>query len=190
MTKLVYRPRRWDEEIQLGDGSYNLWPGWGALPAPGDVTLWTELLAHVIPDERERRIFESWLAYPLQHPGTKMAWAVLIWSNEQGVGKSLIGELMSQIYGVSINAVELKTAEELLGTFNSWANRRRFITVVETHAPDSRAQLNKLKALITADQSRVNEKFKPEYSIDDRINYLFNSQYDDALPWRSATGAS
>ncbi|MFZ0630231.1 MAG: hypothetical protein WA374_09135 [Acidobacteriaceae bacterium] len=37
------------------------------------------------------------MAYPLQYPGTKLYSAVVLWTAQQGVGKSLLGYTMQQI---------------------------------------------------------------------------------------------
>jgi hypothetical protein len=82
---------------------------------------------------------------------------------------------------MTITVTPLKTTEDLLGRFNFWVERRQFVTIDETHTGDNRQQINKLKALITGQYNKVDIKFKPEYMIRDRVNYLFMSQYADAL---------
>ena len=48
----------------------NLWPGWGVEPERGDTKPWDDLLNFLLKDEApaNRRWFEQWLAYPIQHP--------------------------------------------------------------------------------------------------------------------------
>ncbi len=79
----------------------NTWPGWGCEPKPGDVRPFFDLfnyLTAAITDE-ERKYLLQGLAYPIQHPGTKLQWALLIWSIKHGTGKSLLGEMLGKIYG-------------------------------------------------------------------------------------------
>lgn len=65
--------------------------------------------------EAERRWFWQWLAYPIQHPGTKLFSAVLI-IGPQGSGKNLLGMLMQAIYGRNYRLIG---PGELHGDFNS-----------------------------------------------------------------------
>src|ERR1044072_7309831 len=86
---------------------FNVWPGWGCEPKKGDITLWKKLLDHLFTDaDKEDRIwFERWLAYPLQHPGTKMYSAAVMHGIYHGTGKSLIGFMMGKIYGRNFTEV-------------------------------------------------------------------------------------
>src|SRR5262249_18029340 len=141
--------------------------------------LWHRLLNELVPDEKNREWFESWLFYPLKHPGTKLFTTVLLWFCMEGTGKSILGELINRAYG--INGYELNDPERLFENFNFWAERRRFVLVNEIHSGDSRKRINRLKNLITAETVEVNIKNKPHYSIRDTINYLLASNHEDAL---------
>jgi len=54
--------------------AYNLWPGWGVQPRPGDVSPFLELIDHIFAgvDPSDKEWFLRWCAYPLQYPGTKL----------------------------------------------------------------------------------------------------------------------
>jgi hypothetical protein len=164
---------------QIHDGSINLWRGWGVAPADGDVTPWNQLLDHLFNGDVEmRRWFECWAAYPIQNPGEKMNTAVVFWSSQQGVGKTLIGETIGLIYGEHFKTI---SATELHGSFNGWARDCQFVLGEENSSADHRADSNKLKHLITGSTVFVNEKYLPAMVMTNRVNFIFTSNHPDAF---------
>jgi hypothetical protein len=163
----------------LDDGTINEWRGWGVEPKIGDVSLWNEFLSYMFASEPEYKAwFEQWLAYPLQVPGAKLLSACVFWGATQGTGKSMIGEIMSKIYGN--NAAKLDTAT-LEDSRNEWAVNKQFAFGDEITGSDRRGVADRLKGLITQSTIRVNMKFVPSYSLPDCINYYFTSNHPDAF---------
>jgi hypothetical protein len=164
---------------EIHDGSINLWRGWGIEPVAGDIAPWNQLLDHLFNGDVEmRRWFECWAAYPIQHPGEKMNTAVVFWSSQQGVGKTLIGETIGLIYGEHFKTI---SATELHGSFNGWARDCQFVLGEENSSADHRADSNKLKHLITGSTVFVNEKYQPAMVMDNRVNFIFTSNHPDAF---------
>ncbi len=157
----------------------NLWDGWGVTPKTGDISPWTELLDHLFSrDLAMRQWFEQWLAFPLQHPGAKLTTAVVLWSTKQGVGKSMIGETIGMIYGNHFRTV---ASTELHSTFNGWMKDCQFVLGEENSSSDQRADANRLKFLITAATTFVNEKHQPAIELTNCMNFLFTSNHADAF---------
>lgn len=173
--ELTYAPGK----PRLVNGAWNTWPGWGVAPEKGDVGPWTWLLDFIFgKDQKSRKWFEQWCAYPIQHPGTKLYSAVLIWGSHKGTGKSMLAYMLGAIYGR--NFIEIKN-KDLRGGFNSWASNRQLVYGDEINGRDARIDADWLKGLITQPVVRVNEKFLPEYVIPDHMNYIFGSNHPDAL---------
>jgi hypothetical protein len=173
--KAVYAPGK----PQMHEGSWNMWGGWGCEPKAGDVSLWTELLDHIFNgNPGAKKWFEQWCAYPIQHPGTKLYTAPLLWSRIKGVGKSLLGYSLMSIYGR--NSVEIKS-RQLKGSFNSWAQNRQLVVGDEITAGEARTDADWIKGTITQHKVTINVKYLPEHEIVDCINYLFFSNHCDAL---------
>lgn len=177
LKRITYAP---GQPRVTAENEWNEWKGWGCDPEPGDVTPWHKLLDYVFGNDTEsRRWFERWCAYPMQHPGTKMFTAIVLWSVHQGTGKTLLAYTLRNIYGD--NAVEIKD-KHLTGGFNSWSRNKQFIIGDEvTSRSDKRDEADALKGMITNEVVRVNEKFIPEYSIPDVMNYFFTSNNPDAF---------
>jgi hypothetical protein len=164
------------------DNTYNLWPGWGAHPLHGvTVKPFLDMLhGHLMRNctDLERQWVLRWLAAPLQSPGLKMMSGVVLWSPRHGVGKTLIGETMERIYGANYGIVESKN---LHSNFNSYVVRKQFIQGDENSTTDKRTVGERLKNIISNKKVTVEEKFQIPYTIPDRANYFFTSNYPDAF---------
>lgn len=191
-TRLAPRWVEWEHRAELWDLSYdpgqpkvvndktwNLWPGWGVTPKRGDVRPWMWLLDFLFAnDQKARKYFEQWCAYPIQHPGAKLYVAAVLWSRIKRVGKSAAAQALVKIYGK--NAVVID-AKQLKSNFNSWAPNRQLVVGEEITTGETRIDADYLKNLITAPMFRVNEKNKPEYDIENHTNFLFLSNHPDAV---------
>ena len=172
---IVYSPGN----PKIVNAKYNTWGGWGCLPKKGDIGPWRDLLDFIFhSDPRQRKWFEQWCAYPLQHPGSKMYTSTLLWGTAKGTGKTLVAYALMKIYGT--NAVEIKS-RDLTKNFNSWQEGRQFVYADEITGGQARLEADYIKGLITQHHIKIDQKYIPEYIIDDCINYLFASNHADAL---------
>lgn len=163
-----------------GRFTYNTWTGWGCEPQKGDVTPFLKLVDHLFTgaEPEFKQWFLRWLAYPLQHPGTKMFSAMVIHGVIHGTGKSLLGTTMKRIYGPNFVKINQKDLER---DYNDWAENRQFVMGDEITGSNKRSDADLLKDLITQQEVRINAKYVPIYSVPDRINYLFTSNHPDAF---------
>ncbi len=169
----------------IGGTRLNLWPGWPIEPAkkadPEKIRLFIECfkMITVALTPEERTWFLQWLAYPIQHPGTKMFTAVILFSITQGTGKTLLANIISSLYG---EGAQTLSSGEIAGSFNEWAKMRQFIFADEIISRSDRLDnADKLKNLITGKRVTVNEKFKNTYKIRDCINWMFATNHQDAF---------
>jgi len=158
----------------------NLWEGWAVEPEKGDVKLFLKYFDHITAGltDSERRWVLQWLAYPIQHPGAKLFTATVFWGREQGTGKSLLGYTMGEIYGRNFKEAK---GEHLRSSFNGWAANRQFILGEEITGNDQREYADSLKNLLTGRTLGINEKYVPEYTIPNCINFYFTSNHQDAF---------
>ncbi len=165
---------------EIFEGQLNTWSGWGVTKAQrGDVSLWHRLLDHLFGDDKEsRQWFERWCAYPIQHPGYKMATAVVMWGVNTGTGKTLCGHTLMRLYGR--NATEVKDSD-LEDTRFAWAENKQFVLADDITGHNSRKLANIFKTIITQKTIRINQKYIPSYTIADTINYYFTSNDPDAF---------
>jgi hypothetical protein len=161
-------------------GDLNTWTAWGVdAPLPGDVSQWHLLLGHIFgADVVTRTWFERWAAYPLQHPGAKLATSMAVWGTVHGSGKTLIGHTLMRIYGK--HAVELKDTD-LEDDRNEWAEGKCFALCDDITAKGDRKFMRRLMTMVTQKWIRLNPKYIPSYSVPDLINYYYTSNDPDAL---------
>lgn len=164
---------------EVVDDCINTWPGWGCNPVKGDVKPFYALVDFVFQDEPAlKEHFIKWLAYPLQHPGTKMYQSFLFWSQAQGIGKSFLGLIMARIYGDNFSEV---TKDDLTSGFNQWRIDKQFILGDEITGSDSKRDADKVKGLITADTFICNQKNQGTYPQTSCENYLLTSNHENAI---------
>ena len=158
----------------------NLWEGWGVEPAKGNIKPWKALMDHLFQGAApaSKKWFEQWCAYPLQHPGAKLATAAVFWGIVQGSGKTLVGHTLMKIYGK--HGSEITDAEIEDDRFD-WAENMQFILADDITASNNRKLANRLKTMITQKTLKINQKYIPRYNVPDCINYYFTSNDPDAF---------
>lgn len=119
-------------------------------------------LSYVMPRETERETFLDWLAWCLQHEKSKPEWAVLLYSDKQGTGKSTLTKLMRELFGRE-NTGTTNGVSKLLGRFNKEILENKLIIVEEVEVKRGSPQANSLKSLITEDSTMVEAKGLPAY---------------------------
>lgn len=164
----------------------NLYGGLAVEPLEGDPGPILELLDHLCgesssTDEGVARVVKwvlDWLAYPLQHPGAKMA-SALVFHGPQGAGKNLFFEAVAAIYGRYALVVG---QDQLEDKFNDWASQKLFLIGDEVVARvELYHQKNKLKSFITGETIQINTKMMPLRSERNHVNVVFLSNEQQPL---------
>ncbi|WP_289241705.1 primase-helicase family protein [Delftia sp.] len=170
-----------DPTLQADPAStVNLFDGMAMVPKEGDVQPMLELVSFLTsratPDEGDTgdimHWLLCWLAYPLQHPGTKLRTAVVMHGDE-GAGKNFLFDIMVAIYG---KYGALVGQDELEDKHNDWRSCKLFVVGDEV---SSRAELvhnkNRLKALITSPTVQINPKHLTRREEKNHMNIVFLS---------------
>jgi len=147
----------------------------------GDVSLWLDLVARLLPDEGDRLILLSYLAAVVQHPGAKFQWAPLI-QGVEGNGKSAILACME--YAVGAVYTHKPSAKELGDSgakFTGWLANKLLILVEEIYVSDRREVSDALKPLITDRRVEIQAKGADQVTGDNRANFILTSNHRDAI---------
>jgi hypothetical protein len=191
-VKLAPKWVEWEQRAELRELTYepgapkviegrawNTWDGWGVKPKKGSMAPWIWLLDFLFyNDQKAKRYFEQWCAYPIQHPGAKMFVAVVLWSRIKRLGKGLLFTPLRQIYGENAALINSK---QLKSNFNSWARNKQLVIGEEITAGEARIDAEYLKDIITSPIFTINAKFKEEYTIPNHTNFGFLSNQPDAI---------
>lgn len=139
-------------------------------------------LCKLITNDRERRLFLSWLAQNVKQPGRKIRWAPYIHGIE-GDGKTFFANLLASVMGgANVRTVSGSTIES--SSFTDWAVGYAVVIIEEMKLQGHNRYdvANKLKPFITNDQIEVHPKGKASYSAPNCSNYLAVSNYLDGAP--------
>lgn len=154
----------------------NLWQKPRITAAKGDVSIFLELAEHLAGDSAW--IIHDFMAYILQNPGDKVLWAVLL-QGSPGVGKSLLTRVFMKLLG--IHNVSQPTNKIVHEKYNDWIKACQLVVVHELMAMGRLEMMNTLKDPITEPTLRIREMFKPTYEMENRANFLFLTNYEDAI---------
>ncbi|MBV9499158.1 MAG: hypothetical protein JO138_07275 [Acidobacteriaceae bacterium] len=187
LVKPVYEPGLPSPICEIdGRAYFNQWRGFAAEPKEGDISRLTKILDHVyeeLPDEK--RHFLRFHAYARQHPDQKIMHALMLISRQQGIGKSLVGEIIGHGLWGEWNFSEVEHGH-LDASFNSFLKYKKFILANEmllssSTAVDKRRDANLIKNAITRDRVEINEKYIRQFFVRDVLCWMLTSNFDDAV---------
>lgn len=148
----------------------------------GDVTLWLNHVAKVLPVESDRKIFLDYFAHIVKYPGVKIPWAVLL-QGAEGIGKTVFFEVLQHALGNMY--VYRPKAPELISSgskFNAWMRSKLAIVVDEIKIDERRELIEILKPMITDKEIEIQAKGVDQEMEDNCANWVFFSNYKDAIP--------
>lgn len=144
----------------------------------GDPGPFLDLMARLIPDERDRAICLAWMAALVQYPGQKFQWAPVL-QGTKGNGKSFIGQALS--YCVGRQYAHSPKPDKLAGQFNGFLLDKLLIVVEEMHMFARRETLEKLKDYITGAWQEVERKGVDSRMVESFANWIFFTNHKDAV---------
>jgi hypothetical protein len=182
-------------KTKTGEIHYNTWQGWGVQPIatktmpeglweiirnmgsfPKSLNLWSQLDD---PDDEGTRfsveLQVEYLALITQNAGKRAMFASLLVSATKGVGKSLLGDLMIDIFGRK-HAMEMRN-DQLFDKFTTWNEATLFSCVneVSTKGHFGEDFNNEIKAIVTERETQYNQKGIQKAPAPSRMNLLLTS---------------
>lgn len=146
---------------------------------PGDVSRLLELLQKILPDDRDREIFLSWIAAVVQYPGVKFLWSPVL-QGTKGNGKSIWAEILT--YCVGEQYAWTPKAKKIDAQFNAFLRNRVFINIEEMSMFGKIEMLETLKDYITSTRQEVEKKgVDSEMDSDYCANWYFATNHKDAI---------
>ncbi|MCA1775118.1 MAG: DUF5906 domain-containing protein [Loktanella sp.] len=180
--RLAYRPGEKAQSISENNTRFlNVWRGprlagnKGADPGP-----WTDYLAHLIPDESDRAHVMKWLATLIARPDIRIGYGMLLFSSTQGTGKSTMGIVLKKVLG-AWNVSEPNENDVVGSDNNDWVAEKQLVFVNEIYAGSSWKAYHKLKPYITEESVRINTKYVPQYTIENRAHFILCSNEAKAI---------
>lgn len=180
--------RDFDPRMQVGDWSGKMYP------APGnpskrlfrnglwDINTWVEpayrreattkpslgafqsFLDFCLPRELEQGVLLDWLAWSLQNEARRPNWAIFLFSEEKGTGKSTILDVARALFGEENTARE-NGLDKLISRFALESLNKKLITVEEVQITSFSKEGNRLKEFITGKQVSVDVKYQAAQTL-------------------------
>lgn len=147
--------------FEKGTASINTWspPAYRSVE-PQDNPAFNRFLEYVIPDQSERNVFLDWLAWTLKYENQKPAWAILLYSDKQGTGKSTLADVIKALFGKQ-NTGRINGVSKLVSRFNKEVLENKLVVVEEVEVTRGSPQANSLKSLVTEDNIMLEAKHLP-----------------------------
>ena len=126
----------------------------------------------------------NWIGRGLFHPAERAKFALFIISDLKGAGKSLLGNLVGELYGHEAS-VSLGGIDGLIGPFpGDVLTGKAFVCVHETSDRGDAGRfgaMERLKSMITEPALSLNRKGVSQISVDNFCRFLFLSNHEDGL---------
>jgi Family of unknown function (DUF5906) len=185
--KTVWIPRRvdQDEKGRMIKGtdyriSLNTYSPSEIKPESGDVKPFLALLNHLCDqnDEYVQHLL-NWMAWKVQHPTQKLRHAIVLGSQNEGTGKSLVAECLVEILGR--HNCSTGDLSKVLGEKTNLLHQKQLVVIEEVRDMKAK-QANQLKALISNDS--ISHELKFGSFLPNEVNYtdfIFTTNHSDAL---------
>lgn len=115
------------------------------------------LFHQMLPRENERNRVLDWLAWCLQNEGKKPNWAVMLYSQAKGTGKSTVCNIATRLFGED-NTARQNNLEKVAGKFNGPMLSSKLIVSEEVELRPGSEAGNKIKTLITESTTTTERK--------------------------------
>jgi hypothetical protein len=178
---LAYEPATSAVVINVGgERLVNLYRPSDVKPIEGDPGPFIKFMLHLIPNRSDRRFVLRWITTLVACPWVKMAVALLLASERQGVGKTTLGEILARLVGLH-NASFPNEDAILKSGFTSWIRNKRLVVMNEIFPGRSRKMYDVLKDKVTDPHVDVNEKYLKPHTISNYAHFFALSNFLLAL---------
>ena len=163
---IVYRPS--DATVINEDGRrlINTFQPAKITPLNEEAGPWQEFMEHLIPDDDDRLELMRWCATLIARPEVRITYGVLLISENQGVGKSTLGEaILAPLLG-RWNVSTPSEHDVVNSDFNGWLAHKRLAIVHEIYSGQTKKPYNRLKSIITDPVVEVNKKYIEPYTLE------------------------
>ena len=135
-----------------------------------------DLIDFAIKTPLERQILLDWLGWSLRNEHLKPRWAIFLFSETKGTGKSTLLELGQALFGEANTANE-NGIEGLTQRFASDSLSKKFVKVEEVKLSSHSDAGNKMKDYITGDAALVDVKHMPKQTIPLKCAFMLTTNH-------------
>ncbi|WP_414157273.1 primase-helicase family protein [Pseudomonas sp. BNK-15] len=148
---------------------------------PNDIAIFLNHLMYISDgDKAGVAFFLNWLAQLYQTPDVKLPSAIVLYSKFGGVGKSMLWDLLKEVFGHSM--VGTCNGASLNKSFDDVTEHKRILFVNEMAKSDRADGYERFKNMISEEQVSFEGKGKAARDIRNITHYVVTTNNDDALP--------
>jgi len=119
-------------------------------------------IKYLTDNKEERDTLLDFFAHTMQNPGVKLSWAVLIVSSHQGIGKSILELLFSNILGNYCGQID---NHQLDSQWTDFLKDKLMLFCHEVSQGDKYQVMNRLKNIITEPRLIISQRHVNSYTI-------------------------
>jgi hypothetical protein len=191
---VVFRPEPPSLKPSRKEGAFGMWPselnlflGWRFRPetvaAHCDYTIFR---AHMFENVcgSDPKLFKwlwAWMAQLVQQPAKRPGTALVLWSAEQGTGKTLFGQVLGKLMHPD-HYLSVSQKSHLVGNFNRHLGAKLLIQVEEAIWAGDKAGEGVLKDLITNDSLTIEPKGLEVLRVPNCARVIFTTNSEWAIP--------
>ncbi len=135
-----------------------------------------EFLSFILPKDEERKMLLNWMAWNLRNEPQKGKWAIFLYSDKHGTGKSTLADVCKALFGEA-NTARSNGVSKLVAKFNKEVLEKKLVVVEEVEVKKGSYQANAIKSLITEDSTTVEAKGQPSETINHHCCFLMTSNH-------------
>ena len=160
---LEYKGVAFDPE-EKSETVLNFWRPHAVVPVKGNYEIIADFMFEVLcaGSESDYQWLEKFLAHMIQKPWEKPEVAIILLGG-QGVGKGMFYRLLKRVWPYTV--LQVHDVDEVVGHFNGGLERNYGVWLDEALFTHDRKSMGKLKAVISEEELRINEKFQPRRTI-------------------------
>lgn len=165
--RLAYQPNRKGQKFvdYDGDTAINTFEPTRIPEKQGDPDRFIEFIRYMIPDPVDAHEALRWIATLVGREDIRMKYMLLMLSEVQGLGKSLLAMKMLRPL-VGEHNTSIVSAKDIISAYTGWLAEKRLIICNEIYEGHSWKAYNELKSVITEMNIRTNEKYVKGFEIE------------------------
>ena len=141
-----------------------------------NMKVFDRFLNFIFKNKSEKEVFLDWLSWCLQNEADKPSWAIFLFSERHGTGKSTLASIVKKLFGED-NSSEQQGIKPIINRFNKPILLKKLIYAEEVKVAQNSDDGNKLKTLISERQTMAEGKNKDIEPIDHRCCFILTTNH-------------
>ena len=162
-----------------GEDRYNMYIAPNIKAIEEEPTWFLDLMQHIFQDDGEREHALNYFAHLVQKPREKIAHGIILQSETQGIGKTLLFKILSLCVGESNCA--MPTNKQVNDQFNTWLEGKVLVYIDEIDQGHKSEFYNEMKSYITDNKVSIRRMRTDPYIVGNYANFFCTTNNDHMI---------